>query len=77
MRGTLRPANGREQYWEIAVDAGRDPITGKRARVVRGVHGGKLDAERALNQLVTDAAADERRRRQSPTCSTAGSTTSA
>ena len=45
MRGTLRPVKGREQYWEIAVDAGRDPITGKRVRVVRGVHGDKRDAE--------------------------------
>ena len=45
---------GREHYWEIAVDAGRDPINGKRVRIVRGVHGGKRDAERALNQLVTD-----------------------
>lgn len=54
MRGTLRAVKGREHYWEIAVDAGRDPIHGKRARVVRGVHGGKRDAERALNQLVTD-----------------------
>jgi integrase len=54
MRGTLRAVKGREHYWEIAVDAGRDPINGKRARVVRGVHGGKRDAERALNQLVTD-----------------------
>ena len=54
MRGTLRAVKGREHYWEIAVDAGRDPINGKRVRVVRGVHGGKRDAERALNQLVTD-----------------------
>jgi integrase len=54
VRGTLRPVKGREHYWEIAVDAGRDPITGRRIRVVRGVHGGKRDAERALNQLVTD-----------------------
>ena len=54
MRGTLRAVKGRERYWEIAVDAGRDPINGKRRRVVRGVHGGKRDAERALNQLVID-----------------------
>ena len=50
----MRAVKGRERYWEIAVDAGRDPITGKRLRVVRGVHGGKRDAERALNELVTE-----------------------
>ncbi len=54
MRGTLRAVKGREHDWEIAVDAGRDSINGKRVRVVRGVHGGKRDAERGLKQLVTD-----------------------
>ena len=54
MRGTLRAVKGRDRYWEIAVDAGRDPVSGKRLRVVRGIHGGKRDAERALNQLVID-----------------------
>ena len=54
MRGTVRAVKGRDHYWEIAVDAGRDPINGRRLRIVRGVRGGKRDAERALNQLVTD-----------------------
>lgn len=54
MRGTVRAVKGRERYWEIAVDAGRDPINGRRLRVTRGVSGGKRDAEQALNQLITE-----------------------
>lgn len=54
MRGSVRAVKGRERYWEIAVDAGRDPINGRRLRVVRGVQGGKRDAEGALNQLIAN-----------------------
>jgi integrase len=55
MRGTLRPVQGRSGYWELAVEAGRDPITGRRLRVVRGFRGGKREAEQALNELVAEA----------------------
>jgi integrase len=54
MRGTLRPVQGRLGYWELAVEAGRDPITGGRRRVVRGFRGGKREAEQALNELVAE-----------------------
>ena len=47
MRGTLRAVKAREHYCEIAVDAGRDPINGKRARRRSGVHGRKRAAARA------------------------------
>lgn len=54
VRGTLRAVKGRTGYWELAVDAGRDPITGRRSRVVRGFRGTKREAERALNELVVE-----------------------
>lgn len=54
MRGTLRPVKGRDGYWELSADAGRDPLTGRRSRVVRGFRGTKREAEKALNQLVVD-----------------------
>jgi integrase len=44
----------RRGYWELAVDAGRDPLTGRRVRVVRGFKGTKRDAQKALNSLVVD-----------------------
>lgn len=50
----MQPVKGRKDYWEIAVDTGRDPITGKRSRVRRGVRGGKRVAESALNDLVNE-----------------------
>jgi integrase len=53
MRGGLRPkAPG---VWEIRVEAGRDPVTGRRRQVSRSVHGTKRQAEAALNTLVADA----------------------
>jgi integrase len=42
----------RKGYWELAVDAGRDPATGRRRRVVRGFRGTKREAQRALNELL-------------------------
>jgi integrase len=54
MRGTLRPVQGRLGYWELAVEAGRDPVTGRRRRVVRGFRGGRRAAEQALNDLVAE-----------------------
>lgn len=50
----MQPVKGRKDYWEISVDAGRDPITGKRSRVRRGIKGGKRVAEAALNDLVNE-----------------------
>lgn len=54
MRGTMSPVKGRPNYWSLSVDAGRDPITGKRNRVRRGFSGGRRAAEDALNDLVNE-----------------------
>lgn len=51
MRGTLREK--RPGYWEVRADAGVDKLTGRRARITRGVRGSRRDAERVLNALVT------------------------
>ncbi len=50
----MSPVKGRTDYWSLSVDAGRDPITGKRNRVRRGFHGGRRAAEAALNELVSE-----------------------
>ena len=42
----------RKGYWELAVDAGRDPSSGRRRRVVRAFRGTKREAQRALNELL-------------------------
>jgi hypothetical protein len=42
----------RKDYWELTVDAGRDPATGRRRRVVRTLRGTKRQAQRALNELL-------------------------
>lgn len=55
MRGYLRKREGRRaDYWELEVDAGRDPATGRRRRVVRSFTGSKSEAEAALAELVHD-----------------------
>ncbi len=50
----MQPVKGRTDYWELSVDAGRDPITGRRSRVRRGFRGGRRAAEEALNDLVAE-----------------------
>lgn len=50
----MQAVKGRKDYWEISVETGTDPITGKRSRVRRGVRGGKRVAETALNKLVNE-----------------------
>jgi integrase len=56
MRGSMRSVKGRTNYWELSVDAGRDPLTGRRSRVARGFSGTKREAENALNALLTEVA---------------------
>jgi integrase len=41
--------------WEVRVEAGRDPVTGRRRQVSRSVHGTKREAQRVLNALLADA----------------------
>ncbi|WP_298445741.1 N-terminal phage integrase SAM-like domain-containing protein [Ferrimicrobium sp.] len=40
--------------YRIRVDAGPDPVTGKRRQASRVVHGGKRDADRALRNLTNE-----------------------
>ncbi|MBI2704901.1 MAG: tyrosine-type recombinase/integrase [Actinobacteria bacterium] len=41
----------REGVWRVDVEVGRDPVTGRRRRVSRTVHGTRVDAEIALARL--------------------------
>ena len=49
-QGYVRALEGKGR-WEVVVSAGVDPLTGKRRRVSRVVHGRKDDANRALRAL--------------------------
>lgn len=37
--------------WEVRVELGRDPLTGKRKRIIRHVNGNKKDAEQKLAEI--------------------------
>jgi integrase len=54
MRGYIRKRG--KHSWQIAVRAGRDPISGKYVRVYRTVRGGRTVAERALARLLHEVA---------------------
>lgn len=52
MRGSItKHADG---VWRLAVNAGNDPVTGKRRRIVRLFHGGRRAAELELARLVNE-----------------------
>lgn len=51
MRGSI---TRRGKAWRITVDAGPDPVTGKRRQIRRTVHGTKSDATDALNALIAE-----------------------
>lgn len=40
--------------WEVRIDAGRDPVTGRRRQKAKWVHGSKRDAQRVLNSLASE-----------------------
>lgn len=40
--------------WEFRIDAGRDPLTGRRRQISRRFKGSKRDAQKALNALATE-----------------------
>ncbi|MHB1210120.1 MAG: tyrosine-type recombinase/integrase [Acidimicrobiales bacterium] len=40
--------------WEVRIDAGRDPVTGRRRQKAKWVHGNKRDAQRVLNSLASE-----------------------
>jgi integrase len=53
MRGGLREtASG---VWEVRLEAGRDPVTGRRRQISRTLRGSKRHAQQLLNALVADA----------------------
>src|SRR5665213_2536283 len=49
MSGNIRSAG--YGVWEVRIDAGRDPVTGRRRQLSRRVHGSKRDAQKVLNLL--------------------------
>lgn len=53
MSGSLRSL--RQGVWEARINAGRDPITGKRRQISRTVYGTKRDAQRVLNEMAVEA----------------------
>jgi hypothetical protein len=53
MRGGLREEQ--PGVWEVRIEAGRDPVTGRRRQLSRTVRGTKQEAERVLNALASDA----------------------
>lgn len=50
MRGHLEKRHN--SSWTIVIEAGRDPATGKRKRIVRGFKGNKRDAEKEMIRLM-------------------------
>jgi integrase len=52
MSGNIRSAG--YGVWEVRLDSGRDPVTGRRRQLSRRVHGSKRDAQKALNALATE-----------------------
>jgi integrase len=53
MRGGLRENS--PGVWEVRLEAGRDPVSGKRRQVSRTLRGSKRQAQQLLNSLVADA----------------------
>ena len=49
MSGNIRSAG--YGVWEVRIDAGRDPVNGRRRQLSRRVHGSKRDAQKVLNAL--------------------------
>ena len=53
MSGEMRQR--RPGVWEVRLEAGRDPVTGRRLQISRSVTGTKRDAQKALNELAVEA----------------------
>ena len=52
MRGGLRLQS--PGVWELRLEAGRDPVTGRRRQISRTVHGSKHEAQKVLNAIVAE-----------------------
>ena len=57
MKGGLREKS--PGIWEVRLEAGRDPVSGRRRQVSRTVHGTKRQAQSILNNLLADANIDQ------------------
>src|SRR5579883_3170004 len=57
MSGTMRERPPGSMRWELRAYVGRDPETGRPRQVSRTFHGGKREARRALDSLVSQVAA--------------------
>jgi integrase len=53
MRGGLRERT--PGVWEVRVEAGRDPVSGRRRQISKTVRGTKRQAEQVLNKIVKEA----------------------
>lgn len=53
MSGGIRQL--RTGVWEVRLEAGRDPLTGRRLQISRSVKGTKRDAQKVLNELAVEA----------------------
>ncbi len=53
MSGRIRSRG--QGVWEVSIEAGRDPVTGRRRQLSRRVHGSKREAQKVLNSLVSEA----------------------
>jgi len=54
-KGFIRP---RGDAWELRVFLGTDPVTNKKRYASKTVHGGKREAQRSLNEMITEAGED-------------------
>jgi hypothetical protein len=51
VRGTIRSRGS--GTWQLVVDAGRDPLTGRRCQLTRTFRGTRREADRAGAELLT------------------------
>src|SRR4051794_39463575 len=51
---TVHRRGNRDNKWEIIIELGRDPVTGKRERLTRLVEGNKKQAEAEEARLITE-----------------------
>jgi integrase len=57
VRGGLRQKD--PGTWEVRLEAGRDPVTGRRRQISRTIHGTKREAQQVLNRLLANADIDQ------------------
>ncbi|MBT9140180.1 MAG: Tyrosine recombinase XerC [Dehalococcoidia bacterium] len=45
--------------WKITIEAGKDPATGKRKRIIRRIEGRRMDAQAIMAQIITELRQDK------------------